>query len=86
LAGTGGGSVEQTCVIPSGKAILFPVLNGECTYKDSLSSKSPSGLRSCALKSDEGVTLLAASVDGINMQNVDKYRVTSDLFNVTREK
>lgn len=86
LAGTGGGSVERTCVIPSGKAILFPVLNGECTYKDSLSSKSPSDLRSCALKSDEGVTTLAASVDGINMQNVDKYRVTSDLFNITLAK
>jgi hypothetical protein len=83
LAGTGGGSAERTCVIPSGKAILFPVLNGECTYKDSADSKSPSDLRSCALKSNAGVTTLAATVDGINMQGVDKYRVTSDLFNVT---
>ncbi len=83
LAGTGGGSAERTCVIPSGKAILIPVLNGECTYKDSAGSKSPSDLRSCALKSDAGVTTLAATVDGVNMQNVDKYRVTSDLFNVT---
>jgi hypothetical protein len=83
LAGTGGGSAERTCLIPSGKAILFPVLNGECTYKDSAGSKTPSDLRSCALKTDEGVTTLAASIDGVNMQNVENYRVTSDLFNVT---
>jgi hypothetical protein len=83
LAGTSGGSVQRTCVIPSGKAILFPVLNGECTYKDSSGTKTPSDLRSCALKSDAGVTTLAATVDGVNMQNVDKYRVTSNLFNTT---
>jgi hypothetical protein len=83
LAGTSGGSAERTCVIPSGKAILFPVLNGECTYKDSPDNKSPSDLRNCALKADEGVTTLAGTVDGVNMQNIDKYRVTSNLFNVT---
>jgi hypothetical protein len=76
------GSAERTCVIPSGKAILFHVLNGECTYKDSAGSKTPSDLRSCALKSDAGVTTLLATVDGVNMQSVDKYRVALDLFNV----
>ncbi|MDQ6668827.1 MAG: hypothetical protein M3Y53_11475 [Thermoproteota archaeon] len=86
MAGTGGGSAERTCVIPSGKAILFPVFNGKCTYKDSAASKSPSDLRSCALKSNAGVTTLSATVDGVNMQSVDKYRATSDLFNVTLTK
>jgi hypothetical protein len=83
LAGTDSGSAQRTCVIPSGKAILLPVLNGECTYKDSAGSKTPADLRDCALKSDAGVSTLAATIDGVNMQNVDKYRVTSNLFNTT---
>ena len=83
LSGTGGGSAERTCNIPVGKAILFPVLNAECTYKDSATAKTPSDLRSCAIESDAGVTTLLATVDGRNIQNVEQYRVTSNLFNVT---
>lgn len=83
LAGTGGGSAVRTCTIPTGKAIFFPILNGECTYKDSATAKTPSDLRSCAIQSDAGVTTLQASVDGYNLKNIEGYRVTSDPFNLT---
>lgn len=83
LAGTGGGAAQRTCTIPAGKAILFPVLNSECTYKDSATSKTPADLRKCAIAGNAGVTILEATVDGRNIHGVEGYRVTSDLFNVT---
>jgi hypothetical protein len=83
LAGTPGGSFERTCTIPAGKAILFPILNGECTYADSPTAKTESDLRSCSIAADTGVTNLEATIDGMKLQGVDKYRLTSLPFNVT---
>src|SRR5436309_708111 len=40
LAGTTGGSAERTCTIPSGKAILFPVISGERDYASYPAAKS----------------------------------------------
>ena len=34
LAGTFGGLNERNCEIPAGKSILFPVINGECSYAE----------------------------------------------------
>ena len=55
LAGTTGGSVERDCIIPQGKAILFPIINVFCSeVTDNIASTitSPSqlkpGLVSCA--------------------------------------
>jgi hypothetical protein len=83
LAGTFGGSNSRTCTIPSGKAILFTILNGECTYADTPSAKTDSDLRACALATDAGINTLAATIDGKNLQQLDKYRITSSPFNVT---
>jgi hypothetical protein len=83
LAGTFGGSAERTCTIPSGKAILIPIFNSECSYAEFPALKSESDLRSCAKSLQDKTTSLEAIVDGMNIQGLEKYRVASPLFNLT---
>jgi hypothetical protein len=82
LAGTTGGAAQRTCTIPSGKAILVPILIGECSYAEYPKFKTESDLRGCAITGNNGGTV-QATVDGKNLQNLDRYRVQSPLFNVT---
>ena len=44
--------------------------------------KTESDLRGCAITGNNGGTV-QATVDGKNLQNLDRYRVQSPLFNVT---
>jgi len=82
LAGTNGGSAERTCVIPTGKAILFPVINSECDFISMPNIKTDTGLVACATATDT-VSNMQTTVDGLNLQQLKKYRVTSQPFTVT---
>ena len=82
LAGTDGGSAERACTIPARKAILFPIINSECSYATDPIAKTESEMRACAMSGDEGASV-QATVDGKQLQNLDKYRLQSRLFNVT---
>jgi hypothetical protein len=84
LAPTFGGVAERTCTIPSGKAILFPLLVGECNYLENPELKTESELRVCAKQTnDAGSRSIEAVVDGVKLKNLDKYRVESQLFDLT---
>jgi hypothetical protein len=83
LAGTAGGSAERTCNIPAGKAILFPVVNSECSYVENPSAKSESDLVACAKQDNNRAINLQVSMDGQKLQQLDKYRVTSPLVDAT---
>jgi hypothetical protein len=83
LAGTPGGAATRTCTIPAGKAILFGIINAECSYSERPTLKTESDLAECAKVQNNPSTNLQASVDGVNLQQPDKYRVTSPLFNLT---
>lgn len=82
LAGTGGGSAERSCTIPSGKAILFPIINMECSHATDPLAKTESEMRACAMSGDEGASVRAV-IDGKELQELDKYRTQSSVFNVT---
>lgn len=84
LAGTGGGKVTRFCTIPEGKAILFPIINVQCDYASTPEFKTESDLRECAKEDQDKATNLQASIDGVAIANLSKYRVQSPLFNVTR--
>ena len=86
LAGTTGGSAERACNIPTGKAILFPIVNNECSTAEYPADKTDSALRSCATGFIDHTTTLQASVDGVNLKNLKQYRVQSPLFNLTFPK
>lgn len=76
------GKVERNCIIPSDKAILFPILNTECSYSETPTLKTEQDLRKCAVESNKDA-VLKASLDNHEIKNIDNYRVTSSLFNVT---
>lgn len=84
LAGSFGGMVERACEIPAGKAILFPLMNSECSFAESPDLTTESELRSCATSSNDGVTELMTNIDGVAMKESDlrNYRVQSPLFGV----
>lgn len=76
LAGTFGGSVTRMCTIPTGKAILTPIISGFCTpLTDNVNTTS--GLINCAREGNDGA-VLEASIDGVELQNLQNYRITSD--------
>lgn len=81
LAGTFGGPANRSCVIPHGKAILFPVINYECSFADAPSIDTESGLeRRCKQEMDE-IGDMKASLDGERI-DIHKYRVHSRCFTV----
>jgi hypothetical protein len=81
--GSYGKDVLRQCTVPSGKAILFPILNSECSFAEFPSLKNEEQLRLCAKEIQDSVTKLKATVDGKNITNLDEYRVQSPLFNFT---
>jgi hypothetical protein len=76
------GKVERNCTIPSDKAILIPVINMECSYSESPDLKDKKGLTDCAITGNNGAKI-SASVDNHPIVDLDKYRVATDIFNVT---
>jgi hypothetical protein len=84
LAGTPGGPpAVRTCTIPPEKAILFPIISNECSFSEYPKLKTESELRIEVKSQEDQVTNLRVTIDGIEMQNLDKYRIQSPLFNVT---
>ena len=80
-AGGEGGAVKHVCTIPSGKALLVPILAGMCSYADTPNAKSDSELRSCAMSGNEGA-LIEVSIDGEKLQDINGYRVQSPPFDL----
>ena len=83
LAGTSGFPAERTCTIPEGKAILFPVVNGQGSYVENPLIKTESELRALGKSAIDQVTLVEATVDGVKLDDLKNYRVQSPLFNFT---
>jgi hypothetical protein len=81
LAGTFQGLAVRTCEIPADKGIFFPVFNAECSFAEYPNLKSDSELSQCAGEAIDPVTVVQASIDGVEIQNIS--RVQSLPFNVT---
>lgn len=75
--------VTRTCEIPRGTALLITLLNSECSFAEFKSLKTEKELRDCAKSMQDIVSGLHASLDGISIPNLEKYRVQTDLFNFT---
>ncbi len=82
LAGTTGGSETRSCTVPSGKAILFPIINAECSTIEG-NGTTEEQLLACAKGLIDQVTVVQADVDGVSLQNLTVYRVQSPLFTFT---
>lgn len=83
LAGTTGVKAERVCTIPSGSAILAPIMNAECSYAEFPSVKTLPGLIDCVREDNDNTINLRATLDGKQLKNLENYRVMSPLFNIT---
>jgi hypothetical protein len=83
LAGTTGGKNVRTCTIPSGTAILIPVLNSECSTAEFPELTTEEELYSCAKNFQDQTQQLEFVIDGTNFEQVEIPRIVSPLFNVT---
>lgn len=85
LAGSSGGAAVRNCVIPAGKAILFPAITTECSYAEDSTLKTEDQLRSCAINGDQG-GISQFTLDGMNLKSLQTYSIQSPLFNFTFPK
>ena len=83
LAGTSGGYEERKCSIPEGMAILVSPIEVICTFAEYPELKIEDDLRNCAKSDQDAVKDVKLTVDSIPMTNLQNFRVTSSLFNVT---
>ena len=74
------GREERTCTIPTGKAILVPLLTGEY-HEDYPGQMTDSQIREAAMAGDE-YGLVTASLDGNPLKNLEQYR-TQSFHNIT---
>jgi hypothetical protein len=82
LAGTDGGSAERSCIIPTGKAVLFPILNYGATFADEPTIKSEQELHSLAEREMDIISDLEITVDGVKLNGLQEYRIRSPIFDV----
>jgi hypothetical protein len=90
LAGTPGFPATRTCTVPTGKFILFPIINGEFDYPCPDPNFQPAPGQSLQEFLTEGINALfdqvssvEAEVDGVALKHLASYRVTSPLFYFT---
>jgi hypothetical protein len=77
LTGTYKHPVDRYCTIPAGKAILFTILNSECSFAEFPNLKSEEQLRQCAKQMQDSVVHLEASVNGMPLTSLE-----STVFNL----
>ena len=82
LAGTVGGVAERNCSIPTGRAILFPILNHGGTLADEPTIKSEKELLLLAKREMDVISDLEVTVDGLKLNGLQRYRVRSPIFDV----
>lgn len=84
LAGTNGkiNSIKRSCSVPSGKAILIPVLVTELSYAEMPSIKTDKELIYEASRHIDKCSLLRASLDGIKLPELFRYRIKFGPFDL----
>jgi hypothetical protein len=82
LAGTEGGVVYRKCKIPSGKAILVPILNYGATFADEPTVRSERQLVLLAKSEMDDISNLEVSLDQVEFTDLQEFRVLSPVFDV----
>jgi hypothetical protein len=79
------GPTTINCTVPNGKALLFPIINTECSNLESppFFGATEADRRVCARSIVDGAADLAVTVDGRSIQNLTNYRFSSPNFMFT---
>jgi len=80
-----GTETTRECTVPYGKAILFPIVNVECSTVEPppFFGGNEAELRECAAVFQDTAFGLSATIDGHDVANIDQYRVQSPVFDFT---
>lgn len=86
LGGNFGGTSTRNCTVPAGKALFFPLINQEadnflCTDPDTTFDLA--GLYGFADFVIDLAGNLQCKVDGVPIQNLQRYRAVSPVFSIT---
>lgn len=84
LVGTTGGAANRiACEVPTGKGLLFPIINAACAIPEDGSTTEQ--IRNLCSAFIDGVDLdtLAVEVDGVALQGLEKFRFKSPIFSFT---
>jgi hypothetical protein len=76
-------SSKRNCIIPSGKAILFPIIVSQFSFSEIPFIKTDEELISYTAKDIDQCTFLEAAVDGVKLYNLYKYRVQFGPFELS---
>ncbi len=84
LSGSFGDPQVRECDVPAGKAILFPILNAECSMVEPppFFGSNEAELRECADGFMDPATGMRAWVDGREVHRLDRFRTQSPLYGV----
>lgn len=77
------GTAVRNCTVPTGKALFFPIINVECSTLEPppFHGDNEAELRACA--KGFGFENVFAEIDGVAVQDLDRYLVDSPLFTFT---
>lgn len=81
MAGSVGAAVRK-CTIPEGSAILLPIINYGATFADEPAIISEFDLHMLAKREIDIVSDLEVKLDGVRVNELEKYRVRSPTFDV----
>lgn len=83
LASSIGGSVDRTVKIPSGKAVLFPVINVTISNSEDPTLNTDTDMISFVRRHIDDIVKKQANIDGEDLLISEKFRVQSPPFNFT---
>lgn len=80
LAGTLGDSVMRKCIIPYGKAILFPIITCIFSFVLDPHLKTEEQLKNAVQRDIDTVENLSLRIDKVKFHELNRFRVVSDPF------
>ena len=86
LAGTYGGPAERTICVPTGKSLLLPVINYITSYSENPFLKTEEELISDARSNIDDISDKEASIDGVILEHLNRYRVVTGTFRIVFPK
>ncbi len=80
LVGTFGGDADRHCTISKTKGIFFPIFNVVATLDNTSDFNTIAKIKKAAKENIDQATDLQASVDGVNINNINNLRAQSPVF------
>jgi hypothetical protein len=77
------GTAVRTITVPHGKALFFPIVNNVWINTLPSDPLTADGIRPLIAPAINDATALACEIDGVSVQNLQRYRTESPLFNIT---